>query len=204
MKEKKFIGNKTNNNNNNNKELLKEESEEEYDNTLLQDKSLKCLRIELKRNLTIFLYYKKYPKENSTKFPQEKSAIFFYFDNTNIDEKFFHYYISLAGQIENVEFGNYINRRGSSSKRRIINFAIVKFSDEENIENLLNRKEMQMKINMFIDQTKNRTADFSFNPIENFDEEGNDLIEDGPDEDGFVEVKANKCKDTFYFKFFLF
>ena len=93
-----------------------------------------------------------------------------------------------------MEFGNYINRRGSSSKRRIINFAIVKFSEEENLENLLNRNEMQLKINNFIDKTKNRSADFSFNPIENFDDDGEEIEEDLPDEDGFVEVKANKCK----------
>lgn len=169
--------------------------ENDEENFLQNDKTLKCLRIELKRNLTIFLYYKKYPKENSEKFPHERSAIFFYFDNTHVDEKFFYYYICFAGQIENIEMGNYINRRGSSNKRRIINFAIIKFMEEEYLENLLNRREMQIKINNFIDQMKGRSADFSFNPLENYDEEGNEIVDNGPDEEGFVEVKANKCKN---------
>ena len=158
------------------------------------DKSLHCLRVELNRQITLFLYYKVYPKENSKKFPQEKSAIFFYFDHQNIDEKFFYYYMSSAGQIENVEFGNYINRKGSKNKRRIVNFAIVKFYDKESMENLLNRLDMQLKINSLIEKKKNRPVDFSYNPLDNMDEEGEELVDDGPDEDGFIEVKANKGK----------
>lgn len=168
-------------------------NEDEEDNTLSLDKSLHCIRVELNRHNTVFLYYKIYPKNNSEKFPQERSAIFFYFDNQNVDEKFFHFYISCAGEIENVEFGNYINRKGSSSKRRIINFALVKFYEKESIENLLNRLDMQLKINAIIERSKNRSVDFSYNPLENIDEQGEDIEEDGPDADGFVEVKANRC-----------
>jgi hypothetical protein len=167
---------------------------EEDDNTLSSDKSLHCLRVEINRHTIIFLYYKIYPKANSEKFPQDKSAIFFFFDNKNVDEKFFHYYISLAGQIDNVEFGNYINKRGSSSKRRIINFAIVKFYESDSLVLLLNRFDMQLKINNFIEKSKNRTVDLSYNPLENLDEEGDEIDEIGPDADGFVEVKATKCK----------
>ena len=58
----------------------KDEFEDE-NNTLSLDKSLHCLRIELNRHTTVFLYYKVYPKQNSAKFPQDRSAIFFYFDN---------------------------------------------------------------------------------------------------------------------------
>jgi len=134
-----------------------------------------------------------YPKKNSDKFPQDRSAIFFYFDNQHIDEKFFHYYISSAGQMENVEFGNYINKKGSSSKRRVVNFAIVKFDEKESLENLLNRLDMQLKINNLIERSKNRTVDFSYNPLEDIDENGDEIDDDQPDADGFVEVKANKC-----------
>lgn len=172
--------------------------ENEENNSLSLDKSLHCLRIEINRHNTIFLYYKVYPKKNSEKFPQDRSAIFFYFDNQHIDYKFFHYYISCAGQIDAVEFGNYINRKGASSKRRVINFAIVKFEEKEALENLLNRLEMQLKINAVIENSKNRAVDFSYNPLEDLNEQGEEIEEGKPDADGFIEVTANKCN------FFLF
>lgn len=171
---------------------------EDENNMLSLDKSLHCLRVELNRHTTIFLYYKVYPKKDSAKFPQERSAIFFYFDNQHIDEKFFHFYISCAGQIEQVEFGNYINRKGSSSKRRIVNFAIVKFDEKEALENLLNRLDMQLKINTVIERTKNRTVDFSYNPMEEINEQGEEIEEDQPDAEGFIEVKANKCNQFLF------
>lgn len=172
---------------------IENNSDCDENNALSLDKSLNCLRIELNRQITVFLYYKIYPKKNSEKFPQDRSAIFFYFDNKHIDEKFFHYYISSAGQIENVEFGNYINKKGSSSKRRVINFAIVKFDEKESLENLLNRLDMQLKINSCIERSKNRTVDFSYNPLEDINEDGDEINDDQPDADGFIEVKANKC-----------
>lgn len=93
-----------------------------------------------------------------------------------------------------MEFGNYINRKGSSSKRRIVNFAIVKFDEKEALENLLNRLDMQLKVNSLIERSKNRPVDFSYNPLEDLNEQGEDMEERQPDADGFMEVTAHKCK----------
>jgi hypothetical protein len=61
------------------------------------------------------------------------------------------------------------------------------------LKNLLIRLEIQLKINSLIERTKNRTVDFSYNPIEDMNEEGEDRDEDVLDADGFIEVKANRC-----------
>ena len=101
------------------------------DHELLQnDKSLKCLRIEINSNNVVFLYYKIYPKEDSIRFPQIKSAIFFYFDSDHVDKHFIKTYISQVGPIDEIETGNYINRKGSKKKRKTVFFAIVKFIEE--------------------------------------------------------------------------
>jgi len=98
-----------------------------------------------------------------------------------------------------VEFGYYINRKGASSKRRVINFAIVKFDEKEALDNLLNRLDMQLKVNALIERSKNRAVDFSYNPLEDFNEQGEEIEEVKPDSDGFMEVTANKCKKKFVF-----
>ena len=102
-----------------------------------------------------------------------------------------------------MEFGNYINRKGASSKRRVINFAIVKFDEKEALENLLNRFDMQLKINALIERSKNRSVDFSYNPLQDLDEQGQEMEEKKPDADGFMEVTANRCKIEFYFIFII-
>jgi hypothetical protein len=164
------------------------------ENDLSQDKSLQCIRIEINSHVTCFLYYKQYPKANSEKFPQERTAIIFYFDDSNINERLIWTYISLVGQIEDLELGSYINKRGNKKKRRVINFALVKFLEEESLLNFLNRYETQMKINDFVQQKRNRNVNLDYDPLK--DEEK--LIEDEEvDEDGFVTVTADKSKKRF-------
>jgi hypothetical protein len=170
------------------------------DNLLQNDKSLQCLRIEINSHVAVFLYYKKYPKENSEKFPRDLSVIFFYFDKEYVDEKFIYTYLSLAGQIDLVEFGNYVNRKGSKKKRRIVNFAIVKYVDEDAVSFLMDRCEAQMRINDFIENKKNRNVALSYDPLKEADEEEEEFLAgevDHPDEDGFVEVIGDKRKKRF-------
>lgn len=66
---------------------------------------------------------------------------------------------------------------------------------------LLNRLDMQLKVNAVIERSKNRAVDFSYNPLEDLDEQGEEKEEGKPDADGFMEVTANKCKAFFYVNF---
>ena len=170
-------------------QTLKEESE------LLNDKSLQCIRVELNSHITVFLYYKVYPKTNSKRFPQDRSAIIFYFDNEHINQNFLKIYMSLVGGVDEIEIGSYINRKGSKKKRRVVNFALVKFMEPETLVSLMNRYETQMKINNFIENKKNRKINLSYDPLR--DEENQEEDENQADEDGFVEVKYDNISKRF-------
>ena len=182
---------KKSNTNNNENESASNAVEE--DDELILDKSLQCLRMEINTHLTVFLYYKIYPKADSKKFPQNLTAIFFYFDNENINEKFFKTYISLIGEIDTIEIGSYINRKGSKKKRKVVNFAIVKFLDEDSLKSLINRHATQMTINYFLEMKKNRNVQLSYDPLA--DEQ--DLEEEEADPEGFVTVKKELSKKRF-------
>jgi hypothetical protein len=165
------------------------------DSEFTNDKSLQCIRIELNSHVTVFLYYKIYPKTDSKRFPQDRSAILFYFDNENINHNFLKTYLSLVGSVDEIEIGSYINRKGSKKKRRIVNFAIVKFMDPEHLNSLMNRYETQMKINNFLENKKNRKINLSYDPLNYEDDEEN--VEAEVDEDGFVEVKYDNVSKRF-------
>ena len=166
---------------------------QEAEDELTLDKSLQCLRMEINTHVTVFLYYKIYPKADSVKFPQTLSAIFFYFDNEHINEKFFKTYISLIGGIDTIEIGSYINRKGSKKKRRVVNFAIVKFLSEESLTSLINRHTTQMTINSFLELRKNRNVQLSYDPLGDEQEP----VEEEIDADGFVTVKKELSKKRF-------
>jgi hypothetical protein len=162
------------------------------DNDLSQDKSLQCIRIEINSHVTCFLYYKQYPKANSERFPQERTAIIFFFDDTHVNERFLWTYISLVGQIEDLELGSYINKRGNKKKRRVINFALVKFLEEEFLQSFLNRYETQVKINDYVELKRNRNVNLDYDPLKDEEVEEEEL-----DEEGFVTVTKDKTKKRF-------
>jgi hypothetical protein len=164
----------------------------EEENVLKSDKSLQCVRVEINSHVTIFLYYKIYPKTESKRFPQDKTSIFFFFDNENVNDIFFKTYISLIGQIDEVEIGSYINKKGSKKKRRVVNFAIVKFMEEESLTSLMDRYKTQMKINEFLETRRNRKINLSYDPLADEEEQENEV-----DEDGFVEVKYDNASKRF-------
>ena len=152
------------------------------------DKNLKCLRIELNSNHSVFLYYKVYPKQDSTRFPQTKSAIFFFFDSEHVDKHFIKTYISQIGPIDEIEIGNYVNRKGSKKKRKTVFFAIVKFIEEDSLTDLLNQYETQKKINLYIENRRNRNINLKYNPMDDQEEQDDEEI----DEEGFIKVTSNR------------
>ena len=171
-------------------------NDDESDNPLLSDKSLQVLRIELNRSNTIFLYYRIYPKKDSPKYPPSKTALFFFFDDNNtINEKFLWMHLSLAGEISSIDFGKYLNKKGCKKKRKLVNFAIVLFSEETGLRQLMDRINMQIKINNFIERKKSGqeiALDYDIGDADNINEDGEMEEEDEEeDEDGFVEVKGN-------------
>lgn len=180
-------------NNNTEHVNIHNKDEQPIDNSF---QNLRCLRIQENLNRKYFLYYKQYPKPNSNKFPQNLSAIFFYF-NEDLDEKFFYLYISLVGQIDNVSLGSYFNKKGSKAKRKIVHFAIVKFVDEESLEELLDQKATQKKINNYLEQVKHKRIDLDYDPLKGIDDDNDDNAEGEEDDDGFVEVKKNTTKNHF-------
>jgi hypothetical protein len=154
---------------------------------LQSDKFLQCIRIELNAHTTIFLYYKTYPKADSKRFPQNRTAIVFYFDSDNINEQVLKTYLNLAGQIDKLELGNYVNQKGyKNQKGKIVNFAIVKFVDEESLSKLLDQKLIQKEINEFIEIRRNRKLQLNYETIPEEEEEDEEV-----DEDGFVTVRSN-------------
>ena len=169
---------------------LREESE------LKNDKSLQCIRIELNSHVTVFIYYKIYPKADSKRFPQDRSAILFYFDNENINQNFLKTYMSLVGSVDEIDIGSYINRKGSKKKRRVVNFAIVKFVESEHLNSLMNRYETQMKMNKFIENKKNRKINLNYDPL-NYEDNLDDEEEAQVDDDGFVEVRYDNTSKRF-------
>jgi len=161
----------------------------------LQDKNLQCVRVEINSHVTVFLYYKKYPKSDSKKYPQDRSAIVFFFDHEKVDEKFLWTYLSLIGQIDDLEIGSYINRKGCKKKRRVVNFAIVKFLEEDSLVSFLDRYQTQMKINNFLENKKNRNINLDYDPLkDNFEDE---FEEEEVDEEGFVTVSKDVTKKRF-------
>jgi hypothetical protein len=160
------------------------------ENVLANDKSLQCLRIELNSSTTAFLYYKKYPKEDSKRFPQSRTAIFFYFDSESVNQQILKTYISQIGQIDEIELGNYINKKGLKKHHKIVYFAIVKFVDEESLILLLDQYKTQIKINQYIEVRKNKSVHISYDPMKEYNEEEEEE-EESVDSEGFVKVKGN-------------
>jgi hypothetical protein len=161
------------------------------DNVLANDKTLQCLRIELNSSTTVFLYFKRYPKEDSKRFPQNRTAIFFYFDSTNIDQQILKTYISQLGQIDEIELGNYINKKGLKKHHKVVYFAIIKFLDEESLTGLLDQYSSQIKINQYIEKRKNKSVHISYDAMKEYNEEEE---EEEVDLEGFVKVTANRIK----------
>jgi hypothetical protein len=171
---------------------------DDAENPLLNDKSLQVLRIELNRAKTIFLYYRIYPKKDSLKYPTEKTALFFFFeDNETVTEKFLQMYLSIAGEINRIDFGKYLNKKGCKKKRKLVNFAIVLFNEEGSLNRLMRRTDMQIKINGFIEKKRSGqevALSYDIGNTKNVDDEGEwqDAGEEDEDEDGFVQVNANR------------
>jgi hypothetical protein len=162
----------------------------DQDDLIQNDKALQCLRIELSAHTTIFLYYKVYPKVGSKRFPQSRTAIIFYFDAEHIDQQIIKTYIGLAGQIDTVELGSYVNQKGyKNQKGKIVNFAIVKFVEEEGLEKLLSQKSMQVKINEYIEIKRSRRLQLNYDPIKEEDDEFAE--EEEEDDEGFIKVTKN-------------
>jgi hypothetical protein len=163
------------------------------ENLLSKDSSLQCLRIEINSHTSVFLYYKIYPKTDSIRFPQDRTIIVFFFDNEYVNEKLIKTYFSLVGEIDEIEMGNYINRKGSKKKRKVVNFAIVKFIDHDSVESILNRFETQMTINAYLEQVKQRKLNMNYDPLNlDLEEEGEEV-----DEEGFVTVRKDITKKRF-------
>ena len=181
------------NNMNEKKISLNENKNENYkkddnnNNDLNEYTNLQCLRIPINSYKTVFLYYKKYPKP-SIKYPKDLTCIIFYFDS-DIDDKFFYLYMSLYGQIDTVDLGSFFNRKGSKNKRRLVYFAIVKYCENESLKKLLkDNYDSQKIINDYINMTRyNNNNNLDYDPLK-FEEE--EYLGE-PDEDGFIEVKAN-------------
>jgi hypothetical protein len=167
----------------------------EQDEMIQNDKSLQCLRIELNAHTAVFLYYKVYPKSGSKRFPQNRTAIIFHFDPEHINDQVIKTYIGLAGQVDKIEQGSYVNQKGwRNQKGKIVTFVLVKFINEESLEQLLDSKAMQTKINNYIENKRNRKLQLTYDPIKEEDEDE----EEEADSEGFVAVKSNskKCSLT--------
>ncbi len=160
------------------------------------DSSLQVVRIELNKHNTIFFYYKPYVKEDSLKFPPGKSILIFYFEPDLINENIIKEYFSLIGKIDTLSLGNYLNKSGSKKKRRVINFALIKFNKVISTDDL-NKSTFQDKIINYLEERKNRYVNVNYKLDENklIDD---DIDEFGkPDEEGFFEVKASGSGNKF-------
>lgn len=194
---KENINNSENEEKENSNKSIEEENSENKENPFSNDdeyfQSLKCLRIQESAHRKYILYYKQYPKPNSKKFPQNLCAIFFHFYE-GLEEKFFYLYISLIGQIESVTLGSFFNKKGSSSKRRMVYFAIVKFDEPSSLKALLNQRNTQSIVNNYLENIKHKHIDLDYDPLKgilNEEEEGEE------DADGFVTVKRTDNKNRF-------
>ena len=73
-------------------------------------------------------------------------------------------------------------------------FAIVKFTEEESLNVLMNQYKSQLLINEYLEKIRNKDIDINDNTLK----EENELnIIDEPDKDGFIEVKSNTRKNNF-------
>lgn len=149
------------------------------------DQSLQVLRIEKNKNQTIFVYYKPYPKRPNSKFDSERSLLVFYFDNETVNERFLKEYFSLAGDVESFSFGKYLNKKGSKNKRKVVNFAIISFANEEAVQTVMDRSEFQLKVNNFVER-KRGGLNLEYDPT-NLDPTPAAEV----DEEGFVKVTGN-------------
>lgn len=173
-----------------NEKNIEIKTENEKEEVPIEYENLHFLRIELNSHKTILLYYKRYPKP-SKKYPQNLTSIFFYFDE-ELDDKFFYLYISLMGQIDFVDLGSFFNRKGSKNKRKIVKFAIVKFTEEESLNVLMNQYKSQLLINEYLEKIRHKDIDIIYDPLRD-----NYLNNNNVDEDGFIEVKVNTRKNNF-------
>src|SRR5690242_9385276 len=98
------------------------------DQEITNDSSLQILRIEKSRSQTVFLYFKRYPVQPSSKFDPERTLIFFYFEPSQVNESFLkEYFSNVIGEIKSLSFGKYLNKKGSKAKRRLTYFSIITF-----------------------------------------------------------------------------
>jgi hypothetical protein len=155
------------------------------DDNLENDKSLQIIRIEKNKSLTIFLYYKPYPPKDNSKFDHERTIILFYFEAEYVNEKFLKEYLSLAGDIESINFGKYLNKKGCKKKRRVVQFAVVTFHNKSAVQCILDRTNFQLKVNDLIERKRGGLS-LEYDPTRL------DGVEDAEvDEDGFVKVSGN-------------
>jgi hypothetical protein len=152
---------------------------------LENDKSLQIIRIERNKTLTIFLYYKPYPKKENSKFDSDRSIIVFYFDTEYVNEKFLKEYLSLAGDIESISFGKYLNKKGSKNKRRVVQFAVVTFSETSALESISERTSFQLKVNSLIEKKRGGLS-IDYDPTHMEDNKAAEI-----DEEGFMKVSGN-------------
>ncbi len=97
----------------------------------------------------------------------------------------------MIGQIDTIEIGSYINKKGSKKKRRVVNFALIKFIDEDSLDRLMNRNQAQLMVNDYIENKKNRSVSLNYDTMKDDDEEAE------VDEDGFVIAKWQPNKKRF-------
>lgn len=170
----------------------------------INDKSLKVVRIELTKSITIHFYYMKYINESSTKFLKGRSLILYYFSNQDIiNEKVIKEYFSLIGTIKKVGIGSFINKEGSRKKRGIVNYALIQY-EKDLVEDDVDVAKFQLKINKYLENIKMRRLknEFIFNKEDynqNRNGKDNDYNTDDnlPDEDGFYEIVPSGSRNKF-------
>ena len=155
------------------------------EDNLENDKTLQIIRIERNKSQTIFLYYKPYPRKENSKFDSERSIIVFYFDTEFVNEKFLKEYLSLAGDIESISLGKYLNKKGSKNKRRVVQFAVITFIEKEALETINDRTNFQLLVNSLIERKRGGLS-LDYDPTKLEAVEGGEV-----DDEGFVKVTGN-------------
>ena len=107
-------------------------------------------------------------------------------DTEFVNQKFLKEYLSLAGEIESISFGKYLNKKGSKNKRRVVQFAIITFQKKASFDVLLDRSNFQLQINSFVERKRGGLS-LDYDPA-NLEKPDN---QDGLDDDGFIKVTPN-------------
>ena len=160
------------------------------------DIHLQVVRVEIYRSKTLYFYYKIYNKENSTKFPSDKSILIYYFEPEIVNETIIREYFSLIATIDKISLGNFLNKSGSKKKRKVVNFALLKFNSSID-SNSINKTTFQEKINRYIENKKRRNLKLDYNLKEDDLENEEEDEDEKPDSDGFYEVKGNQNQNKF-------